>query len=130
MLLKRPSIRIITISDMTIIHLPTTYLVQDEKKKVNYDKWKEGLLNNIGNQVTNVVIDSLDGDKAVASFEMTSRDYQDDGTILVQKFGGKWQLVKEFSGWKLSVPETKKLDQWIVIQVGHRDRHYFIPIYF
>ena len=83
------------------------------KQKVNYEKWKEGLLNNIDNDVTKVVVDSLDGDKAVASFEMTSRDFQDDGSILVQKFGGKWQLVKEFSGWKLSVPETKKLDQWI-----------------
>ena len=72
--------------------------------------------NNIDNDVTKVVVDSLDGDKAVASFEMTSRDYQDNGSILVQKFGGKWKLIKEFSGWKLSVPETKitkKLDQWI-----------------
>ena len=83
------------------------------KQKVNYEKWKEGLLNNIDNDVTKVVVDSLDGDKAVASFEMTSRDYQDDGSILVQKFGGKWKLIKEFSGWKLLEPETKKLDQWI-----------------
>ncbi len=82
------------------------------KKKISYEKWKEGLLDNVSNTINAVTVDSIDGDTATASFELTSRDYKNDGTILVQKFGGQWTLVKEFSGWKLAESNVKKLNSW------------------
>ena len=83
------------------------------KAKIDYKKWESGLFNNESNEVKLVVVDSVSGDKAVASFEMVSRDYTEDGEILVQTFGGKWNLVKEFSGWKLSEPDIDVVDSRI-----------------
>nr|WP_159433178.1 hypothetical protein [Bacillus massilionigeriensis] len=74
--------------------------------KINYEKWKDGLIDNYSNEVV-VKTDSVKGDKAVASFELISRDYSEDGT-LVQTFSGKWNLVKEFTGWKLDTPKISK----------------------
>jgi len=80
------------------------------KSKVNFEKWAEGLANNLSNDVKGVVVESVSGDQAIATFEMVSRDSKASGDTLVQTWGGKWHLVKEFSGWRLSKPEITKLD--------------------
>ncbi|USK69666.1 zinc ribbon domain-containing protein [Peribacillus asahii] len=82
---------------------------KSRKDKNSYSNWEKGLLENDYNDVKKVVVDSVSGDTATASFEMVSRDSTEDGT-LVQTWRGKWHLVKEFSGWKLSKPEIKLLD--------------------
>lgn len=83
------------------------------KKKVNFDNWAKGLENNISNTVTDIKVESVDGNKAIASFELVARDYTDDDKILVQTFSGKWHLVKENSFWKLSEPDIKKTGERI-----------------
>ncbi|MGX2961707.1 zinc ribbon domain-containing protein [Peribacillus sp. JNUCC 23] len=80
------------------------------KSKVNFEKWAEGLANNLNNDVKGVVVESVSGDQATATFEMVSRDSKASGDTLVQTWGGRWHLVKEFSGWRLSKPEITKLD--------------------
>ncbi|WP_100401602.1 zinc ribbon domain-containing protein [Bacillus sp. FJAT-42315] len=80
------------------------------KGKMSLSKWSEGFDKNIGNTVNYATVEELNGDKAVASFEMVSHDYQADGSTLVQTWGGKWYLVKESTGWKLSKSEIKKLN--------------------
>ncbi|MFJ8245983.1 zinc ribbon domain-containing protein [Peribacillus asahii] len=80
------------------------------KDKNSYSNWEKGLLANYSNDVKKVVVDSVSGDTAIASFEMISRDLTEEGDTLVQTWGGKWHLVNEFSGWKLSKPEIKLLD--------------------
>ena len=51
-----------------------------------------------------------DGNKAKAYIEMTSYDDQGDGTVLVQEWGGYWNLIKENGSWKLDDPDLEKLD--------------------
>ncbi|WP_158555963.1 TcaA 3rd/4th domain-containing protein [Peribacillus glennii] len=79
------------------------------KAKVGYTNWEKGYKNNLSDEVKYVVVDDVKGDKATASFEMVSRDSKPNGDTLVQTWGGKWHLVKEPSGWKLSEADIKKL---------------------
>ena len=80
------------------------------RSKISYEKWSKGLKNNFKNEVTNVSVESIENDQATVSFQLTSYDKQDDGSTLVQEWGGKWYLVKESDGWKLATPEIKKLN--------------------
>ncbi|MCQ6277097.1 zinc-ribbon domain-containing protein [Bacillus sp. V3B] len=80
------------------------------KKKNTLDGWREGLEANIRDDVTTLEVESVDGNSAKAYIEMTSYDNQEDGTILVQEWGGYWNLVKENGQWTLDDPELKKLD--------------------
>ena len=59
--------------------------------------------------VTKLDVISVDGNKAKAYIEMTSYDDQGDGTVLVQEWGGYWNLIKENGSWKLDDPDLEKL---------------------
>nr|WP_275580441.1 zinc-ribbon domain-containing protein [Metabacillus iocasae] len=80
------------------------------KGKVAFDGWQKGLKANYNNIVHYADLEEVNGNKAVVSFSMTSYDEQEDGSTLVQEWGGQWYLVKEASGWKLETPEIEKLD--------------------
>lgn len=82
------------------------------QSKFDVDGWAEGLEANILDDVTTVEVKSVDGNAASAYIEMTSYDEQDDGSILVQKWKGDWNLVKENGEWKLDSTELEKVDSW------------------
>ena len=86
------------------------YFSSARKSKVTLDGWQKGLTNTMKDEVKTVNVISVDGDTAKAYIEMTSYDDQGDNTVLVQEWGGNWNLVKENGSWKLSDPELEKLD--------------------
>jgi len=47
---------------------------------------------------------------------MTSYDDNNDGTTLVQKWVGNWNLVQEGGSWKLNKPELKKVSSKVEAQ--------------
>ena len=63
----------------------------------------------MSDEVTVLNVTEIDSDKAVAYVEMTSYDDNEDGTTLVQKWGGDWHLVKENGNWYLSKAKLSKL---------------------
>jgi len=79
------------------------------KSKVTFDGWTKGLEQNINDTVTMLNITSVDDTTAKAYVEMTSYDEQEDGSTLVQEWGGTWNLVKESDGWKLEKAQLEKL---------------------
>lgn len=80
------------------------------KEKINYSAWSKGLEHNLSNDVKNVEVTSVNGDQATAVFQMVSRDEKDNGDVLVQTFGGTWNLVKEYSVWRLAESKVKRTD--------------------
>ena len=86
------------------------YFSSARKSKVTLEGWQKGLKNTMKDEVTTVDVISVDGNTAKAYIEMTSYDDQGDNTVLVQEWGGNWNLVKENGSWKLSDPELEKLD--------------------
>lgn len=86
------------------------YFSSARKSKVTLAGWEKGLKNTMKDEVTTVDIKSVDGNTAKAYIKMTSYDDQGDGTVLVQEWGGNWNLVKENGSWKLNDPELEKLD--------------------
>ncbi len=72
--------------------------------------WEKGLQKTMRDVVTTLDVISVDGNKAKAYIEMTSYDDQGDGSVLVQEWGGNWNLIKEGGSWKLDVPDLEKLD--------------------
>ena len=80
------------------------------KAKISYSAWSKGLENNQSNDVQNVEVQSVSGNQATAVFQMVSRDETDNGDILVQTFGGTWNLVKEYSVWRLAESKVKRTD--------------------
>jgi uncharacterized membrane protein YvbJ len=85
----------------------------DRKSKVTMDGWTKGFQENIQDIVKELNVTEVDGNTAKAYVEMTSYDEQSDGTILVQEWGGSWNLVKESNGWKLDEADLEKLDSRI-----------------
>ena len=79
------------------------------KNKVSLAGWEKGLQENIRDDVTTVQVNNINGNSAKAYIEMTSYDSQEDGTILVQKWGGNWNLLKENGQWTLHDPELTKI---------------------
>ncbi|WP_191991869.1 zinc ribbon domain-containing protein [Bacillus aerolatus] len=97
-------------ANITIGSLSSAYdsFSSSRKSKVGYTKWSEGFGNNIESAVSYVTVEEINGNKAVASFEMISRDDQGNGKELVQTWNGKWNLVKEGYYWKLDAPKITK----------------------
>ncbi|MFK2826626.1 hypothetical protein QYG89_13300 [Bacillus sp. B190/17] len=97
-------------ASITYRDLPSAYdmFSSNRKSKVSYTKWAEGFTHTIESVVSYVNVEEVSGNKAVASFEMISRDTQSNGRELVQTWNGKWNLVKEGSSWALNVPEITK----------------------
>ncbi len=91
--------------------LSTAYNVfsSARKRKVPLDGWAAGFKENIRDDVTTLEVQAITEDKATVYLEMTSYDSQEDGSVLVQEWGGYWQLVKEDGLWMLDTPELKKL---------------------
>ena len=85
------------------------YFSSSRKGKVTFEGWKKGLQNTLRDNVTKLDVISVDGNKAKAYIEMTSYDDQGDGTVLVQEWGGYWNLIKENGSWKLDDPDLEKL---------------------
>ena len=81
-----------------------------EKAKSHLTGWEKGFEKTLRDDVKKVDIISVDGNKAKAYIEMTSYDDEGDGTVLVQEWGGNWNLIKENGSWKLDVSELEKLD--------------------
>jgi len=79
------------------------------KSKVTMDGWTKGLQQNIQDVVTLLEVGDVDAQTATAYLEMTSYDQQDDGSTLIQYWGGNWSLVKEGSVWKLEKASLEKL---------------------
>lgn len=79
------------------------------KGKNKFSSWEKGLKDNMSDEVSYAEVESMTDSKATVSFEMVSEDWK-DGETLVQTWRGKWHLVKESSGWKLSDPEIKLVD--------------------
>ncbi|WP_409292633.1 zinc ribbon domain-containing protein [Peribacillus sp. SCS-37] len=80
------------------------------KSKVSLSGWEKGFADNLRDEVTTLRVESIDGDSASAYVEMTSYDGKDDGSTLVQEWGGNWSLVKENGVWALNKASLKKLD--------------------
>ncbi|TYR78878.1 hypothetical protein FZC66_17795 [Priestia megaterium] len=80
------------------------------QQKVNMNDWKKGLQANILDEVTRVEVTEIEGGHATAYIEMTSYDDKEDGSTLVQEWGGNWHLVKEDGRWKLNEADLEKLD--------------------
>ncbi|MGD6818081.1 zinc ribbon domain-containing protein [Metabacillus sp. 113a] len=78
----------------------------DSSRQAKYtvDNWAKGMKDNISNEILYVSVDEDDGINASASFEMISRDKQEDGSVLVQSWKGSWTLVNEDGAWKLKSP--------------------------
>ena len=85
------------------------YFSSSRKGKVTFEGWKKGLQNTLRDNVTKLDVISVDGNKAKAYIEMTSYDDQGDGTVLVQEWGGYWNLIKENGSWKLDDPDLEKI---------------------
>ena len=79
------------------------------KSKVSFDGWQKGFDKTLKDVVKKVDVISVDGNKAKAYIEMTSYDDEGNNKVLVQEWGGNWNLIKENGTWKLDVPELKKL---------------------
>ena len=90
-----------------------SFFSSSRKNKVSLAGWEKGLQENIRNDVTTVQVKNINGNSAKAYIEMTSYDDQEDGTILVQKWGGNWNLLKENGQWTLHDPELTKIDSRI-----------------
>jgi len=84
----------------------------ERKSKVTYNGWEKGLKNNIQDVVTMLNVTDMNGGSAKAYMEMTSYDYQSDGSVLVQEWKGSWNLIKESDGWKLHSADIKKTASW------------------
>lgn len=69
----------------------------------------KGLQQNMYDELGAVEVKQIDANRATAYIEMTSYDDNNDGTTLVQKWVGNWNLVQEGGSWKLNKPELKKL---------------------
>jgi uncharacterized membrane protein YvbJ len=80
------------------------------QSKVPLSGFTKGLQENIRNEVTNVDVESINGNTATAYFEMTSYDLKKDGSTVVKNWGGRWNLVKEAGDWSLDDPSIKLLD--------------------
>ena len=89
------------------------YFSSSRKSKVTLSGWEKGFEKTIGDEVKVINVTSVDGDSAKAYIEMTSYDDEGDGTVLVQEWGGYWNLIKENGAWKLDVPDLEKLDSRI-----------------
>jgi hypothetical protein len=82
----------------------------NRKRKVSMEGWMKGLQHNIKNEINTVKVTKLEGDSATVYIELTSYDDNGDGTILIQNWGGYWQLVKENGRWALDEADIQKLD--------------------
>lgn len=81
-------------------------------KKYNFTSWSNQLGNNWKNDVAISDIRIVDNSDAVVQFTLTSYDNESDGSTLVQKWGGTWNLIKESNQWLLDVPNISKLDSY------------------
>lgn len=80
------------------------------KTKVPLDGYANGLKENLKNEVLEVEVESIQGNTAVAYFEMISYDQKSDGSTVAKKWGGKWTLVKENDQWTLDDPTISELN--------------------
>ncbi len=101
-------------NDITNGNYAGAYNLMSSARRAKYslDGWTKGFSNNIRDEVT---IDSEQfpsSTTAIVSFTLTSYDKQSDGTTLVQKFGGSWNLVNENGQWLLDSPSIKKVDSY------------------
>ena len=82
------------------------------RAKYSLAGWSKGFATNIRNEVT-IDSEQFTGTAtAVVTFTLTSYDRQSDGSTLVQKFGGSWNLVNENGQWLLDSPNIKKTDSY------------------
>ncbi|AUO12975.1 TcaA NTF2-like domain-containing protein [Priestia megaterium] len=79
------------------------------KQQVSQTVWEKGLQQNMYDELGAVEVKQIDANRATAYIEMTSYDDNNDGTTLVQKWVGNWNLVQEGGSWKLNKPELKKV---------------------
>ncbi|MDQ0243734.1 putative membrane protein YvbJ [Bacillus fengqiuensis] len=78
------------------------------KGKVTMDGWTKGLQQNLHDELNTVRVESIEGNTATAYIEMTSYDEQEDGSTLVQEWGGYWHLLKENGRWTLNEADLEK----------------------
>lgn len=86
------------------------------KQQVSQTVWEKGLQQNMYDELGAVEVKQIDANRATAYIEMTSYDDNNDGTTLVQKWVGNWNLVQEGGSWKLNKPELKKVSSKVEAQ--------------
>ncbi|WP_349346562.1 TcaA NTF2-like domain-containing protein [Priestia megaterium] len=86
------------------------------KQQVSQTVWEKGLQQNMYDELGAVEVKQIDANRATAYIEMTSYDDNNDGTTLVQKWVGNWNLVQEGGSWKLNKPELKKVSSRVEAQ--------------
>ncbi|MBD8110014.1 hypothetical protein ABEZ76_03280 [Priestia megaterium] len=86
------------------------------KQEVSQTVWEKGLQQNMYDELGTVEVKQIDANRATAYIEMTSYDDNNDGTTLVQKWVGNWNLVQEGGSWKLNKPELKKVSSRVEAQ--------------
>lgn len=86
------------------------------KQQVSQSVWEKGLQQNMYDELGAVEVKQIDANRATAYIEMTSYDDNNDGTTLVQKWVGNWNLVQEGGSWKLNKPELKKVSSKVEAQ--------------
>ncbi|MED3878785.1 TcaA NTF2-like domain-containing protein [Priestia megaterium] len=86
------------------------------KQQVSQTVWEKGLQQNMYDELGTVEVKQIDANRATAYIEMTSYDDNNDGTTLVQKWVGNWNLVQEGGSWKLNKPELKKVSSKVEAQ--------------
>ncbi len=81
----------------------------EKRSELSLSDWSKGLKANQADQVNVLNVTEVNSDTAVAYVEITSYDNNEDGTTLVQEWGGDWYLVKENGNWCLSKAKLSKL---------------------
>jgi uncharacterized membrane protein YvbJ len=101
-------------SDISDDNFLAAYDLMSSSRRAKYSLagWSKGFENNIRNEISIDTEQYPSTTTAVVTFTLTSYDKQSDGSTLVQKFGGSWNLVNENGQWLLDSPNIKKTDSY------------------